>query len=236
MFLIRAAAVSRSLLVRPSVARSSCSSSSSDAFGSLTPEASVFNRRHDLDEDPKLHADGEAEYEAKLADTFRPKPTHFRSKMSKAVYQKQNLREGLELLDQMKRDLVRPGEPHFRILIHACGKAGYTKKAFELYREYTSRRLGRNQGIIADLFNSVALTPFPEYGLKMAKRLRDKMQRENVALKPIVYINMIRAFGRCGDLQSAFSLLDEMKRNRVVVNTTTYNALLEGRAPTTLFL
>ena len=38
---------------------------------------------------------------------------------------------------------------------------------------------------------------------------------------------MIKAFGRCGDLQTAFSLLDEMKAKRVPISTYTFAMLLQ---------
>ncbi len=39
----------------------------------------------------------------------------------------------------MKEEERSPLMGHYRPLIHACGKAGYHKKAFQLYREYQAR-------------------------------------------------------------------------------------------------
>ena len=47
-------------------------------------------------------------------------------------------------------------------------------------------------------------------------------------LPDVVYHNMIKAFGRCGDLETAFSILDEMKDNRVPISAETFNHLFQG--------
>ena len=98
-----------------------------------------------------------------------------------------------------------------------------------MYREYTARRYRLNQGIIADLFNSCANSHHPDYALEKAKALRTKMEEKNVRLRPVVYHNMIRAFGKCGDLESAFSAMDDMKKSGgCLISNDTYSALLQG--------
>ena len=73
--------------------------------------------------------DGEAEYEAKIADTARPRPGDYMRRINRAVYQQGDLSRALQLFQEMKTvELVKPNPGHFRVLIHACGKAGYTKK------------------------------------------------------------------------------------------------------------
>ncbi len=43
-----------------------------------------------------------------------------------------------------------------------------------------------------------------------------------------VYHTMIKAYGRCGDLESAFDILDEMKEKRLIVDSETINHVLHG--------
>ena len=98
-----------------------------DSFGNLAPKNSVF-RRQEVDPAEEEDDRGEAEYEAKLADTFRPRPIDYNRKMGRAIEKDKDLKEALRLLDEMKTELVKPNDGHFRALIHACGKVGYTKK------------------------------------------------------------------------------------------------------------
>lgn len=82
--------------------------------------------------------------------------------------------------------------------------------------------------MIADLFNACANSPHPEYALRKARSLRLSLDRENFKMCKVAYNNMIRAFGRGGDLESAFSAMDDMKRNQIFMGSDTYAALLQG--------
>ena len=116
------------------------------------------------------------------------------------------------------------------MLIHACAREGYHDKAFELFKGYRSRGFGHNFGIFSDLFNSCANSPFPESALKAAKYLRKKLLSDPTTgvLPTVTYHTMLKAFGRCGDLQTAFSIVDEMKEKSVLVTEETYSHLLQG--------
>ena len=85
-----------------------------------------------------------------------------------------------------------------------------------------------NFGILSDLFNACTNSPFPEKALEDANRLRKSLVEENFVLPEVTYNNMIKAFGRCGDLETAFSLVDEMSRNNIPITTDTFNHLLYG--------
>ena len=79
----------------------------------------------------------------------------------------------------MKEEAVKPQQPHFRILIQACSKAGHTARAFELYNDFRARQLPRHVGIFADLFNCCALGPDPRLGLEKARALRKRLREDN---------------------------------------------------------
>ena len=85
----------------------------------------------------------------------------------------------------MRREYVRPKEKHFKALIHACGKVGYTKKAFALWRQYKKRQLRHNYGIYSDLFNACANSPYPEDALRLTKYLRKYLVNERVSFKDL---------------------------------------------------
>lgn len=68
---------------------------------------------------------------------------------------------------------------------------------------------------------------FSEQALASATGFFRKLKSENVQLPGVVYHNMIKAFGRCGDLKTAFSLVDEMKAEKLPINEETYCHLLQ---------
>ena len=145
------------------------------------------------------------------------------------LLRRRDLRGALNLLDvDMKREYVKPNERHFRLLIHACGKEGYHSRAFSLYRSYRRLHFRTNYGVLADLFNACTNSPFPEKALEDARVLRKSLVEQNLVLPEVTYNNMIKAFGRCGDLETAFSIVDEMARNGTPIKADTFHHLLHG--------
>lgn len=200
----------------------------SDSFGTLNHKSET---QIDLDDN-----DGESEYLAKIADTERPKPFDYLNQIEMLLKPPNvDLQQALEVFEvDMKREYVKPIPEIYRVLIHACGNKGYCDKAFELYRQYTSRRFPANHGIFSDLFNSCANCPkdkeiMKNRALQHAKKLYLKINASYTGhLHPVLYHNMIKAFGRCGEIEYAFDLLDKMGEKRVRVNASTICHLLHG--------
>ena len=101
-------------------------------------------------------------------------------------------------------------------------------RAFSLYREYRRRNFRLNYGILSDLFNACTNSPFPDKALEDAKVLRKSLLSQNMVLPEVTYNNMIKAFGRCGDLETAFSIVDEMAAGGAPITADTFHHLLHG--------
>ena len=182
--------------------------------------------------------DGESEFLAKISDTGRPRPFDYLGQIETLLKPPNvDLRQALEILEvDMKKEYVKPIPEIYRVLIHACGRKGYSDKAFELYRQYTSRQFPNNFGIYADLFNACANCPKTEdKGVVQARALQHAKQlylkiitKFSGKLPPEVYHNMMKAFGRCGDIQCAFDLLDKMGEQRIGVSAFTVSHLLHA--------
>ena len=195
----------------------------SDQFGTLGDNYDTSKSLQDMD--------GESEFMAKISDTERPRPFDYLKQIEGLLRPpKVELKMALNIFDDMKKEYVKPTPEILRVLIHACGSKGYSDKAFELYSQYTARRFPVNYGIFADLFNSCANCPKSEEdngiiqarALQHAKKLYSKISSQfNENLPPVVYHTMIKAFGRCGEIEVAYDLLDKMGTNRVGVNATT---------------
>lgn len=140
-----------------------------DKFGALSTDP-VFAHEQERDCTDLLDHDEEEDYLSKVDDDTRPDRRHFGRKIKKLLTEHNDLQGALRVLEvEMKQEERSPLSGHYRMLIHACGKAGYHKKAFILYKEYVGRQLRPNQGVYADLFNSCANSPYPEDALDEAR-------------------------------------------------------------------
>ena len=87
----------------------------------LSPQK--FKTLQDLEDD-----DGETEHFARISDTSRPKPRDFERKIEDLLSRRE-LSKALKVFDdEMLDERVKPNLETFKLLIHACGKAGYAYK------------------------------------------------------------------------------------------------------------
>lgn len=129
----------------------------------------------------------------------------------------------------LKEDRVKPDSSYIHcLLIGALGRVGYTKKAFMLYNDIKRRGLPVHASAYTGLFNACANSPWLEDGLQRAQHLRDIILETKYEPNESNYNAMIKAFGRCGDLDTAFALVDEMAQNRLKLDDATINFLLQA--------
>lgn len=142
------------------------------------------------------------------------------------------IKEAIDVLEvrMLREDRVRPENYIFNLLISECARFGYTKKAFGLYTRMKQRGLKVTGATYTALFNACATTPWLQDGLNKANRLREIMQDKGYEPNASNYNAMIKAYGRAGDLRTAFSLVDEMTTKRMPVDTQTFNFLLQACA------
>ncbi|XP_031621039.1 pentatricopeptide repeat-containing protein 1, mitochondrial-like [Contarinia nasturtii] len=150
--------------------------------------------------------------------------------MIKTFIRDKRLKEAIDVLEvRMKEDRVKPSYYIYQLLIMECGRWGYTKKAFKLYSRMKKRGLAVTGPTYVGLFNAVANdTVHPKIGLELAQNLRKQMFQKGFNANEIIYNTMIKAFGRCGDIETAFSLVDEMKEKKLRLKVDTMNHLLQA--------
>jgi len=197
-----------------------------DVFGTLASDADALIRKSEFAEDDN---DAQDEHEAKVADIYRPGKEDFLRKINTLIHEKKDLRSALNVLEtEMKEELVRPEQAHFRVLIHACAMVGHTKKAFQLYREFKERALPRHVGIYTDLFSACTRSHDRVLGLQKATSLLNELREAHFTPSRVLFNSMIQAFGRCGDMKTAFNLVDEMKDHKIPLTTELLNFLLQA--------
>ncbi|XP_059620362.1 pentatricopeptide repeat-containing protein 1, mitochondrial [Phlebotomus argentipes] len=148
----------------------------------------------------------------------------------KSHIKNRRIKEAIDVVEErmIKEDKVKPENYIYNLLIGACGRLGYTHKAFHLYNRMKQRDLKVTGGTYTGLFNACAMSPWPADGLKRANRLRDLMLQKGYEPNVTNYNAMIKAYGRCGDIVTAFQLVDEMRNKKLNVDVITMNFLLQS--------
>lgn len=140
------------------------------------------------------------------------------------------LKEAIDVLEvrMLQEDRVKPENYIYNILIGACAEVGYTKKAFKLFNDMKRRALKPTGDTYTCLFQACSNSPWPTHSLKLATHLRELMIEKGVEPNLTNYNTMIKAFGRCGDLPTAFQIVDEMVSKGIQIRVHTFNHLLQA--------
>ncbi|XP_023211980.1 pentatricopeptide repeat-containing protein 1, mitochondrial-like [Centruroides sculpturatus] len=154
------------------------------------------------------------------------KSAHYYIRRMKELNKEKKLKEALELYAHMKKDKVYPKKFIYTHLIGACGRAGHTKMAFKLFKQMRDRGMVPSPATLTGLFNACAESPFPKEALEKAHELRQRIIEKSWLPSTITYHAMIKAFGKCGDLKTAFIIVDEMKREGHSLTEETFSFLL----------
>lgn len=149
----------------------------------------------------------------------------------KSFIKQRRIKEAIDVLEvrMLEQDRVKPEGYIYNLLLGACGRVGYTKKAFMLYNDMKKRGIKAHPGTYTALFNACSNSPWPTTdGLERARKLHDLMIEKGYQPNDTNYNAMIKAFGRCGDLSMAFTLVDEMQQKGFSVKEDTVNFLLQS--------
>lgn len=203
-----------------------------DVFGTLSHSGSNSLAVHSAEKLIKDDPDG---YDREEFD-LTPRKNDFYYKYEVRKYARQGavgLKRALELLQEMKsKAKLQPTLEQFAPLIYGCAKAGFTKKAFELYEESIKYDVKTTKATVTCLINACAESPFPEYGLKRLEWLMThlKVNHTNIPLNLIHYNSAIKAYGKLGRLDEAAKLIQTMVDNGIYPDNKTFSMLLMGCA------
>lgn len=201
----------------------------SDVFGTLSPTQPFTGESNEIVSESDLK---EQEYlENKPLRSQQLSTKQYADLIKKHLRHKQ-LKEAIDVVEvrMIKEDRVKPENYIFNLLIGECGRVGYSKKAFQLYNEMKRRQLKITGGTYTALFNACANSPFPKDSLERANNLRKLMFQSGFEANESTYNAMIKAYGRCGEIQTAFELVDEMKEKKLMLKVNTLNFLLQACA------
>ncbi|XP_047473861.1 pentatricopeptide repeat-containing protein 1, mitochondrial-like [Penaeus chinensis] len=194
-----------------------------DTYGTFPP---MKNEHEEIKEDEGDRREEKFE-ETRLAK--RHKPQYYGQQM-KMLCKEKKLVEALKILEEEMPSVgAKPNSYCYNVLIGACGRAGYTKKAFQLYSQMKKRGLTPKHVVFTSLFNACANSPWPlTDGLQRATKLSKQLMENGVILNSTTSHAMIKAFGRCGDIKTAFQIVDEMVDKGLLITTESLNFLLQA--------
>ncbi|XP_071797738.1 pentatricopeptide repeat-containing protein 1, mitochondrial-like [Asterias amurensis] len=199
-----------------------------DTFGALTNK---FKRKFNVKGDRfDVEVDSDDE---KVQPTLKPPgrrntPIWYGNQMKKLV-KEGKLMEAIDMLEvrMLKEDRVQPEEFNYNVLIGACGREGYTKKAFKLYNDMKSRGLTPSDVTFTSLFNACAESPWPlTDGISRLHKLHSQLKDKEIVVNQITQHAMIKAFAKCGDLPVAFDLFKELLDSGVKLKSQSFAFLL----------
>lgn len=196
----------------------------SDAFGTLGADDNRSKQllAEDLEDDDDNYDVLEIKRGPKMAEIG------YQIALTKMIKQKPiQLTKALQTYNQMvSDDRIAPSVPIYTLMITGCAKVGYTEKAFEFFDEMVKYKLKPSKPCITSLFNACAESPFKELGLQKAQYLQEWMRLENVEPNTYNYHSMIKAFGKLGQIQTAFQLVEEMASKGHMFDDYTFSMVM----------
>lgn len=196
-----------------------------DTFGTLSKRSIVKDEF--IEDEGDIQEDNFQRYQPLKSQQLTTKQY---ADIIKQYIEHKRLKEALDILEvrMLKEDRVKPENYIYNILIGACADVGYTKKAFKLFNDMKKRALIPTGDTYTCLFEACVNSPWRENGLKHARNLRNLMIGKGIEPNLTNYNVMIKAFGRCGDLATAFKIVDEMVSKKVKIRVHTLNHLLHA--------
>ncbi|MED6110479.1 hypothetical protein PIB30_043311 [Stylosanthes scabra] len=139
---------------------------------------------------------------------------------------KNKLERVYEMLEEMEKSGVKPDTVTYNTLLSSLGKSGDFETANNLMKKMRKEGLVPYVVTFGALIHANCLNNNVDYAMKIFEEMcstASKFPPNNV-----IYNSLIDALCKKDEVESAVSLMDDMKERGVRPNTTTFNAILKG--------
>ncbi|NP_001153853.1 pentatricopeptide repeat domain 1 [Acyrthosiphon pisum] len=195
-----------------------------DVFGTLTDNTEINHKLDRLppEDDDKIEYDKDEQHKRLHITEYH--------KIIQELIKQHKIADAIDVLEtrMLKDEKAKPDYYIYNLLIGTCGKVGYVQKAFHLFNQMKKSGIKTTPATYTCLFNACANSPYKDDALKRAKKLHNLMSLKSIEPNIFNYHAMIKAFGRTGDLLTAFSLVDEMLTKKYKLKDETFNFLLQA--------
>lgn len=126
----------------------------------------------------------------------------------------------------IRKDRVQPDESTLTLLMGECGRLGFAKKCFQLYKLLGTCGYKPTEETFTNLLNACLLTPYHNDGLVYVRRTCNEMRKKNYKATALQQNLLIQVYGQCNKLDTAVSILDTLKKKDVPIDINTFKLLL----------
>lgn len=126
----------------------------------------------------------------------------------------------------IQQDRVKPDEFLFKLLMDECGRLGYAKKSFQLYKLMKKCGYKPTEETFTNMLNACLVTPYPTDGLVYVRRTENEMRKRQYEATALQENLLVQVSGQCGDLDWAISQIDTLKRKNIAIDINTFKLLL----------
>lgn len=128
--------------------------------------------------------------------------------------------------DMVKRDRVQPDENMFALLMEECGRMGFAKKCFQLFKLMDACQIEPTPDTYTALLKACMATPFLNDGNIFANRVWTVMMDRKYQPTHDQYQLQIEALARTGDLKMALELINKANELNIELDINVYKMLL----------
>ncbi|KAF7814319.1 pentatricopeptide repeat-containing protein [Senna tora] len=138
---------------------------------------------------------------------------------------KKKLEKVLETLQEMEQTGTKPDTITYNTLISYLGKAGDFETANKMLK-----KMIKEGHVPSSVTYGAVIHAYCVHGNvnEAMKIFREMKSTSKVPLTTVIYNILIEALCKIKDVESAVSLMDDMKETGIRPNTTTYNAIFKG--------
>lgn len=128
--------------------------------------------------------------------------------------------------DMVQNDHIRPDKQLFDLLMNECGRQGFAKKCFQLYKLMNQCGEAPTTDTYTAMLNACLNTPFRNDALSFLQRAREVMRNRDHRPTHEQYTLMVEIFAKFGEFEKALDFVHKSKKLGINLGLNAYKMLL----------